>query len=182
MIEYRLATESDIPSLEKLIPLSVRGLQGPFYSPAQMESALEAIFTVDSQLIRDRTYFVAVHDDRIVGCGGWSRRKSFAGGDKTKSGGPEPLLNPKVDPARVRAFFIHPEYARRGISSEIVRLSESALVAAGFSEAFIVATLPGEKLYERFGYSVVRQTEMILPDGKPLPVVEMAKKFSPQRT
>ena len=178
MIEFRLTEEKDIPFLEKLIPLSAYGLQAAFYSSAQIEGALGTIFAVDSQLIRDRTYFVAEHDSKIVGCGGWSRRKTLYGGDKAKENSDDALLKPDKDAARVRAFFIDPDYARRGIGSEIMRRCESAIVAEGFSQACIVATLSGEKLYERFGYSVVKRSEIPLPNHELLPVVEMTKKFS----
>jgi len=178
MIEIRLAEERDIPYLEKLIPRSVYGLQAAFYSHAQMEGALlGSIFAVDSQLIRDGTYFVAEQDSKIVGYGGWSRRKTLYGGDKAKDGPEDALLDPRKDAARVRAFFIDPDYARRGIGSEIARRCEAALVAAGFSRAFIVATLPGEKLYERMGYSVAKRSEIALPNQESLPVVEMTKEF-----
>lgn len=178
MIGIRLAEERDIPSLGKLIPRSVYGLQAAFYSHAQMEGALlGSIFAVDSQLIHDRTYFVAEHDSKIVGCGGWSKRKTLYGGDKAKDGPGDSLLDPREDAARVRAFFIDPDYARRGIGSEITRRCELALDSAGFSRAFIVATLPGEKLYERLGYSVVKRSEIALPNHEMLPVVEMTKEF-----
>lgn len=178
MIEFRLAEEKDIAFLERLISLSVYGLQAPFYSRAQMEGALGTVFAVDSQLIRDRTYFVAEDHHKIVGCGGWSRRKTRYGGDKSKENPEDALLDPKKDAARVRAFFVDPEYARRGIGSEIMRRCESAIVADGFTHAIIVATLPGEKLYERFGYSVIKRSEIPLPNRELLSVVEMAKTFS----
>jgi len=178
MIEIRLAEERDIPVLDKFIPRSVYGLQAAFYSHAQMEGALlGGIFAVDSQLIRDGTYFVAEDENKIVGCGGWSRRKALYGGDKAKKGPEGALLDPREDAARIRAFFIDPDYARRGIGSEITRRCESALLAAGFSRAFIVATLPGEKLYERCGYSAIKRSEIVLPNHELLPVVEMAKEF-----
>src|SRR3954468_20814576 len=110
----RLATESDIPALEALIPLSVRTLQAPYYSAAQMEAALGPVFGVDRQLVRDRTYFVAEAEDTICGCGGWSRRNAMYGGDRDRAG-EDALLDSRRDPARIRAFFVHPHWARRGI-------------------------------------------------------------------
>ena len=85
------ACESDIPALEELIPLSVRILQAPYYSPAQMDAAIGPVFGVDRQLIRDGTYFVVDHDSQIVGCGGWSRRKTLYGGDRERFGEDEEL-------------------------------------------------------------------------------------------
>src|SRR5436190_1447558 len=110
----RLAQEKDIPELEALIPLSVRALQASHYSSAQMEAALGPVFGVDRQLIRDGTYFVAEQDGTVVGCGGWSRRRSLYGGDRGRESEDE-LLDPQQAAARVRAFFVHPAWARRGI-------------------------------------------------------------------
>src|SRR5688500_14931887 len=123
MWPLRLAREDDVSSLEALIPLSVRALQAAHYSPAQMDAALGPVFGVDRQLIRDGTYFVAEREGAIVGCGGWSRRRSLYGGD----GGREledALLDPQRDAARVRAFFVHPDWARRGIGRSIMAACE----------------------------------------------------------
>ena len=103
----RLALERDVPALEALIPLSVRVLQAPYYSSAQLETALGTVFGVDRQLIRDGTYFVAEADRQIVGCGGWSKRRSLYGGDAGRLA-EDPLLDPGSDAARIRAFFVHP--------------------------------------------------------------------------
>src|ERR1700719_4340367 len=147
----RLAREDDIPALEALIPLSVRTLQAPYYSPAQMEAALGPVFGVDRQLIRDGTYFVVDYDGQIVGCGGWSKRHSLFGGDSGRSGD-DALLNPECDSARIRAFFVHPEWARRGIGRSILAACESAIEAAGFYSVELVATLAGELFYAAFDY------------------------------
>src|ERR1700690_1792365 len=106
-LSIRLASAGDIPTLEVLIPLSVRGLQAPFYSPAQMEAALGPVFGVDRQLIGDGTYFVVEDAGQIVGCGGWSRRLAVFGGDRAHAGA-DATLDPARDPARIRAFFVHP--------------------------------------------------------------------------
>ena len=170
----RLAREDDIPALEALIPVSVRALQAPHYSPAQMEAALGTVFTIDHQLIRDRTYFVVEDDQRIVGCGGWSRRQSLHGGDRHEHG-QDAELDPKQDAARIRAFFIHPQWARRGIGTSIMVASERALIAAGFRKVDIVATLAGEPLYAAFGYEVVERYDIPMAGGLSLPVVRMRK-------
>src|SRR6267143_2036357 len=166
----RLAREEDIPALEALIPVSVRALQAPYYSSAQMEAALGPVFGVDRQLIRDGTYFVAESDGAIVGCGGWSRRRSLYGGD---SGRPseDGLLDPQSDAARVRAFFVHPAWARRGIGRSIMAACEPAIIEAGFRTVDIVATLAGEPLYASFGYTVVERYEIGMTGGLTLPVV-----------
>jgi GNAT superfamily N-acetyltransferase len=128
----RLAGEDYIPALEALIPISVRALQAMHYSSAQMEAALGTVFGVDRQLICDGTYFVVERDGQIVGCGGWSKRNSLFGGDSGRSN-EDVMLNPARDSARIRAFFVHPESARRGIGRGILTACESAIQAAGFT-------------------------------------------------
>ena len=177
-IQLRLAREADIPFLEKLIPLSVRLLQSGYYSPAQMEAALGPVFGVDRQLIRDGTYFVAECGGEIVGCGGWSQRRALFGGDSGRGHEEAARLDPKMDPARVRAFFVHPKWARRGIGRRILRASEDAIEQAGFATIDLVATLAGEPLYAAGGYAVVERYEVPMRDGLKLPVVRMSKAVS----
>lgn len=170
----RLAHEDDVPSLEALIPVSVRALQARHYSPAQMEAALGPVFGVDCQLIRDGTYFVVEHDAKIVGCGGWSKRRSLYGGDGHRVEA-DPELDPGRDAARVRAFFVHPTWARRGIGRSIMTACERAIIAAGFRTVDIVATLTGEPLYASFGYTVVERYEITMGVNLNLPVVRMTR-------
>jgi GNAT superfamily N-acetyltransferase len=172
----RLATDADIPALEILIPLSVRGLQGAHYSAAQMEAALGPVFGVDRQLIRDGTYFVVEDAGQMVGCGGWSKRRTLYGGDRDRAG-EDAELNPEVDPARIRAFFVHPEWARRGIGRSMLLQCEAAALKAGFRHAELVATLTGEALYARFGYAVIERCEAPMANGLSLPVLRMAKRL-----
>ena len=174
-VQLRLATRDDIPILEELIQKSVRQLSKGYYSDKQIESALIHIFGVDTQLIDDKTYFVAESNDQIVGCGGWSKRKTIYGGDKFKET-EDPLLDPETDPARIRAFFIHPSWARRGIGSQIMEACERAALEAGFKELELVATLPGEPLYKAFGYEAMEHMEAPLSDGETLPGVRMRKR------
>jgi GNAT superfamily N-acetyltransferase len=172
----RLASEDDIPELERLISLSVGELMAECYSPAQLEAALGPVFGVDRHLIRDRTYFVAIHDVSIAGCGGWSRRAAVYGGDRDRPGGDE-LLDPARDAARIRAFFVHPLWTRRGIGRRILSACEDALQTAGFTTAELVGTLTGEPLYSCFGYAVVERYDVPLSNGLMLPVVRMSKSF-----
>src|SRR5215469_16632123 len=164
----RLAREHDIAALEAFVPLSVRALQSPHYSAAQMEAALGPVFSVDRQLIRDGTYFVVEKDGAIVGCGGWSRRRSLYGGDSGRAGEDE-LLDPQRDAARVRAFFVHPEWARRGIGRSIMVACERAIRQTGFRTVEIVATLAGEPLYVAFGYTVIERFDIPMQGGLGLP-------------
>lgn len=171
---YRLATLADIPALEQLIPLSARQLQTTHYTAAQIEGAIGTVFGVDRQLIRDGTYFVAEADHRLVGCGGWSQRKTTYGGDRAKTA-PDALRDPATEPAMIRAFFVHPDYARRGIGRRIMELAEAGATAAGFKTIEIVATLPGVPLYATFNYTSVERFDLTLPTGATLPVERMRK-------
>jgi GNAT superfamily N-acetyltransferase len=172
----RLAKENDIPALEILIPLSVRVLQAPFYSPAQMDAAIGPVFGVDRLLIHDGTFFIVEHSDKIVGCGGWSRRRATSGGDRTRPG-EDAFIDPTCEPARIRAFFVHPDWARRGIGHLILSSCESAIRDAGFCDIVLVATLAGEPLYASFGYATVERYEIPMTDSLNLPVVRMIKKL-----
>lgn len=177
-LTLRPATPDDVPALEALIPLSVRALHAPYYSPAQLTAALGPVYAVDRQLIRDGTYFVVERAGRVVGCGGWSRRESAFGGDHARAG-EDSALDPARDPARIRAFFVHPEWARQGIGRVLLAACESALREAGFREAVLVATLAGEPLYAAAGYTAVERLELALDDGVTLPMVRMVKRFTP---
>ncbi len=170
----RLATEDDVPALEQLIPLSVCSLQAAHYSPAQMEAALGPVFGVDRQLIRDGTYFVVEQKGEIVGCGGWSKRRSLFGSDTARSGF-DPELNPACDAARVRAFFVQPALARHGIGRSILIACEQAIGEARFQTIELVGTLTGEPFYAAFGYTVVERYEVAMTGNLRLPVVRMTK-------
>ena len=172
----RLAHEADVSALEALIPLSVRALQSPYYSQAQIEAALGPVFGVDRQLIRDGTYFIVEQDGVIVGCGGWSKRRALYGGDGSREHEDE-LLDPQRDAARVRAFFVHPDWARRGIGRSIMAACEWAIRESGFRTVDIVATLAGEPLYAFFGYAVVERYDIAMVSGMGLPVVKMNKRI-----
>ena len=176
-MKIRPATMSEIPALEALIAASVRGLSVDYYSPDQIESALIHVFGVDTQLIADGTYFVAELDGQIVGCGGWSKRKTLFGGDQTKSG-EDNLLDPNTDAARIRAFFIHPDFARRGIGKQLIEACETAAKDAGFRRLEMGATLPGEPMYRAVGYEVIERFDLPFPDGVVLPLVRMGKTLT----
>ena len=176
----RLATEKDIPALEELIPLSVRTLQAAYYSPAQMEMAIGPVFCVDRRLIGDGTFFVTEEGSQITGCGGWSMRKKLFGNDREVNDDAQ-MLDPACDAARIRAFFVHPEYARRGIGRSILEACERAAIKAGFCKAELIATLAGEPLYASGGYVVAERYDAPMSDGMTLPVVRMTKYFKVAR-
>ncbi len=173
----RHAAESDVPRLEELIRLSVHSLQAPYYTVAQRAEALGPVFAVDRQLIADGTYFVAEGGSGVVGCGGWSKRKSHFGGDVDRTG-VDPMLNPAADAARVRAFFTHPGWARRGIGKAILSACEDAILAAGFTRVEMVATLAGEPLYLSCGYQEKERYSLHLRGDQTMQVVRMTKVFS----
>jgi GNAT superfamily N-acetyltransferase len=180
-IRIRQAVTEDIPVLRDLIDASVRGLQTRDYTPSQIESALATVYGVDTQLIADGTYLVAEAEPaadaaaRVVGCGGWSKRKTLYGGDQW-TGREAALLDPRNDAAKIRAFFIHPSWARRGIGTMILEACENAAVAAGFTRFEMGATLTGVPLYQARGYIALENLEVPLANGESLPIVRMEKQ------
>jgi len=191
-VHLRLAVPEDVPVLRKLIDASVRGLQTQDYTPAQIEGALKTVFGVDSQLIADGTYIVAQAGPTaiertgaqhaqlelmIVGCGGWSKRKTLYGSDHW-TGREDALLDPLRDAAKIRAFFIHPDWARRGVGSMILQACEDAARSAGFIRYEMGATLTGAKLFGAKGYVAVKPISIPLSNGESLPVIHMEKHAS----
>ena len=172
----RTAERSDIPVLQDLIACSARALSVGFYTPEQAEAALRCVFGVDTQLLADGTYFLIEEDERIVACGGWSRRRTLFGGDQAKSG-PDPLLDPATEPARIRAFFVHPGRARRGLGRRLLETCVEAAHEAGFRTLELVSTLPGEPLYRACGFTDVERFTLDLPGGVRLPVVRMRREI-----
>jgi GNAT superfamily N-acetyltransferase len=175
-VRVRVATEEDLAAIRELIPHSVRGLSVGYYTPAQIESSIRYVFGPDTQLISDGTYFVAERGDAVAGCGGWSARRTLYGGDQAKDAD-DPRLDPATEPARIRAFFVHPDHARRGVASAIYEACVAAARAAGFRSLELMATLPGEPLYRTFGFHPVEQVESVLPDGVPIRFVRMAREI-----
>ena len=174
----RVATVADVPALERLIEESVRGLQAADYTPAQMDGALGYALGLDTQLVRDGTYFVAEMpgegESRLAGCGGWSRRRTLFGSDH----GPhreDGLLDPATEAAKIRAIFVHPAYARRGVGSALLEHCERAARAGGFTELEMGATLTGAPMYARRGYRETGRVKVPLPNGEVLEVVTMRK-------
>jgi len=175
-ITIRLAEMDDVPALKELIPLSARELSKGYYTSEQTESMIKYIIGVDTQLIIDQTYYVAEADGQIVGCGGWSKRKTLYGGDQIKEQ-EDPLLDPKVDAGHIRAFFVHPQWTRRGIGRRIILACEAAARAEGFTRMDLGATLPGEPLYAAMGYVATERFEIPTPDGISIPAAQMQKQL-----
>ena len=175
--KLRLARRQDIPTLEALIPASVRALSVGYYSAEQIEAALIHVFGLDTQLIDDSSYFVAEVNGETAGCGGWSRRKTLYGGDQAKVAD-DSLLDPAREPARIRAFFIHPHWARRGIGMALLQACEQAARDAGFRSLTLGATLPGEPLYASAGFVAVERIQIAMHGGMVLPAVTMTKQLA----
>lgn len=170
----RLASAADRPALEALLERSVRDLSRDYYSPAQIDSSLKAIFGIDGTLIADGTYFAVMVGDRYAACGGWSRRRTLFGGDQAAGRSPD-LLDPAVDAAKIRAFFVDPAFARRGIASLMMRTAEQAALAEGFKSLELMATLPGVPLYKALGFVATGTHAERLSDGNIIPFVPMRK-------
>jgi len=177
-LRFHLATPADIPRIPPLIEASVRGLGPQAYSDSQIEQALGTWLGLDTQLVLDGTYFLAEVPESasLAACGGWSRRKTPFGADH-RPGRDDALLDPGIDAAKIRAFFVHPAWARRGIGSRILELCEQAARAEGFSRAEMGATLTGVPFYRRHGYAEIETMDLPLANGEVLPIVKMAKSL-----
>jgi GNAT superfamily N-acetyltransferase len=179
----RPATADDIPALLALVEQSVRGLQTNHYSPAQIQASIGTAFGVDRQLIADATYFVATPTDdptQLVACGGWSYRGTLCGSDALRnmhghSARDNSVLDPAKDYAKIRAIFVHPSCARRGLGSLILAHCEAAARAAGFTRFEMGSTLTGVPLYTLKGYIERSRSELALPNGETIAIVHMNK-------
>ena len=170
----RKAVPADIPAIEEVMRASMHALSAGFYDEQQTASSVRWVAALDRQLIDDGTYFVVIEDARVVGCGGWSARKKLFTGTSaqaTTTG----WLDPAVDAARIRAMFVHPNYARRGLGRLILETSEEDARRAGFTRFELMATLPGVPLYQACGYEVLEETELELPDGVRIGGVRMGR-------
>lgn len=173
---HRLATMADLPELRTLMTQAIRQLLAAYLDPARVEASFE-IMGVDTQLIEDGTYFAVECEGQLVGCGGWSRRATLFGGDQSANRDAR-LLNPEVEPARVRAMYTHPDYVRRGIGRLVLSLCEAAAAREGFRSLDLVATVAGEPLYSSYGFSVVERMEVPTSKGVTVPCARMSKQVN----
>jgi GNAT superfamily N-acetyltransferase len=172
----RPARLDDLPAIEALITRSAQELSAGYYTPAQVAALLRYVFGADTQLIRDGTYFVCEADDgALMAVGGWSRRRTLFGADRMKAT-EDPLLDPTTEAARIRAFFVDPGWARRGLGRRIFDECLSAARSAEFRTLALVATLPGEPLYRALGFELTERFVLRLPDGTEVPVAHMARR------
>ena len=175
-LHLRLATRDDLPALRDLIPRSVRSLSREHYTDEQIESGLRHVFGPDTLLIDDGTSFVVDADAGLAAAGGWSKRDTLFGGDQAQRA-EDRLLDPATEPARIRAFYVHPDWARRGLGTRIVEACVDAAKAAGFRRMELAATLPGIALYRACGFTEHEAFVAPTPDGVGLPVVRMARNL-----
>jgi GNAT superfamily N-acetyltransferase len=173
----RKAVRADVSEIARVMRASIAGLGAPFYAPDEVASATEHITVPDLHLIDDGTFFVVELEGRIVACGGWSRRKKLYTGSVAEAA-LDGFLDPDTDAARIRAMFVDPSFARRGLGRLILEASEEDAQRAGFQRFELMATLPGVPLYLTCGYREVEAATLDLPDGKKLPAVKMAKSSS----
>jgi GNAT superfamily N-acetyltransferase len=173
----RKATAEDQTEIARLIAESVRGLSREDYSSREIELSIKTVFGVDTELIADETYFVAEANGAIVGCGGWSKRKTLYGASHYAHSRESGFLNPKTDAAKIRAFFIHPNWARKGIGKAILEICEREAKAHGFRAAEMMSTLPGVRLYTACGYAGDELTEVPVGEGEKIICVKMSKKL-----
>ena len=173
-IVLRKAAAGDIPQIETLIARSTQALSTDDYRPSQIEGALRGAFDIDTQLLADQTYFVAEQDGQMVGCGGWSYRSTLFGGD-ARAGRDASTLDPRTQAAKIRAFFVDPASARRGIGSRLLERCEQEARAHGFSQVELMATLPGVRLYAARGYVGAAMVHFDVGRGETIEFIPMRK-------
>ena len=164
----------DAPALHALIERSARALSAGFYTQEQTESVTREVFGVDSQLLADGTYYAVESEGAIVACGGWGRRSTLCGGDQAKRA-PERLLDPATESARIRAFFVDPAMARRGLGSMLMTHCAAQAAQAGFGKLELVATMPGVPLYRALGFTEIERYDLVLQGGVRVPVAIMRR-------
>lgn len=172
--QLRLAQTSDIAGMEALIARSGIELSAGFYSEAQAAAVTRHVFGVDSQLVADQTYFLIERDGVLAACGGWSKRATLFGSDRAKTG-PDPLLDPATQAARIRAFFVEPSMARQGLGRMLMEHCQRQAAVAGFTTMELAATMPGVPLYLASGFELAERFQIDLPDDIQVPLARMRK-------
>ena len=174
---HRIATLDDLPALREVMRRSIEKLQDGFLDPKQVRAS-HRVMGLDAQLVRDGTYFVIESEGRIAGCGGWSWRSTLYGGDDSVVAREPRALDPATEPARIRAMYTDPEFARRGVGRLIIDLCEEAARIAGFHRATMMATMAGVPLYKACGYVEAEEPHTANIDGVSVPLVRMEKALA----
>lgn len=177
MLTIRLARMAEKPSLEALIVRSGIGLADGFYTPREAAAITREVFGVDSALVEDGTYFAIEDNGVVLACGGWSRRATDFGGDGAKHGN-DRLLDPATEPARIRAFFVDPAMARRGLGSMLLKHCMEAAAQAGFRSVELVSTMPGEPLYQAHGFTAIEPIVLSLSGGVLVRLTRMGRSVA----
>ncbi len=179
-MDVRHATMADVPALNAMIAASARALSTGYYTPAQIDALVTHVFGVDSQLIADGTYYVIdAPNGEPAAAGGWSARRTLYGGDQMAGHAMgDDRLDPATEPARIRAFFVHPRFARQGLARHLYSACAGAAQAAGFRALELMATLPGEPLYRALGFAEVERIEAMLPGGVVVALVRMTRALA----
>ncbi|WP_294235657.1 GNAT family N-acetyltransferase [uncultured Sphingomonas sp.] len=176
MFSFRWAETSDIPAIAALMERAIAVLQQDFLTPAQI-TASRSVMGLDTQLIADGTYLLAEKNGRLAACGGWSARATLYGGDHSQKLRDATMLDPARDPARIRAMYVDPDFARRGLGRAILARCEAAAQDAGFHSAEMMATLAGEPLYRACGYETIEPVLSAPVDGVRVPLIRMGKRL-----
>lgn len=173
----RPALPADTDAMQELIRRSGIELSKGFYSAQQAAAVTLHVFGVDSQLVEDGTYFVLEDEGKLLACGGWSKRATLFGGDQHKNG-PDPLLDPATQPARIRAFFVDPAVPRQGLGRRLMDHCEQEAARAGFRTLELAATMPGVPLYRACGFEVLEDFALALPGNVSIPLSRMRKRIA----
>ena len=174
--QHRLAQHDDFTLLRALMDAAIPALLSHYLTPEQVDASF-SIMGLDTQLIDDGTYFVIESNGRVAGCGGWSRRATLFGGDHS-AGRDCRLLDPTSEPARIRAMYTHPDFARRGVGRLVLSLCEQAAAGAGFARVELAATLSGLPLYRACGYADLERFEADTHMSVRVPMVRMGKAIA----
>ena len=172
---HKIANFNDIYMIQELMNLSIDGNMGPLLTNNQLEAAKESM-GLDTQLILDETYFMVLKESTLVGCGGFSYRKTLFGGDHTPERSDE-LLDPTIEPAKIRAMYTHPDWVRKGVGTYILNLAEKECMKRGFKNVELMATVSGKLLYEKRHYQVLEQIDYQSKNGNKVPMYRMIKKI-----
>lgn len=178
-IAPRPATVDDTLAIGRLVEASIRGSGAELYDQDQLTSSLKHLYGIDQQLIADGTYYVVERDHEIVAAGGWSFRRTTYGGDQFEDSRDPSRRDPRLEPAVIRAFYVHPDHKRQGLGRLLHETCEAAARAAGFRKLELLSTEMGAVFYRELGYVMGETEHADLPDGIRIPIIHMVKQIDP---